>query len=80
MWAHALKVLEIAKKYELETSWYAVMMHPRSIRERYHYGYWLAFYLYKDIEYILLNRQASMEELKNLHRAYYSRNWSLFET
>jgi hypothetical protein len=80
MWTHAQTVLEVAGEYAIGTSWYALMMHPRSDRERYHYGYWLAFYLYKDIEYALLSQHAPEEKLRTLHQAYYSRDWSRFKT
>lgn len=76
MWTHAQEVVKVAEGCGLETSWYAAMMQPRSERERYDNGFWLAFYLYKDMEYKLLCNHASKKQLKALHRAYYSRDWS----
>lgn len=78
MWTHAQTMVRVAKDCGLETSWYSVMMQPRSVRERYHNGYWLAFYLYKDLEYKLLCSNASAKQLKALHQAYYSHDWSKF--
>lgn len=77
MWRNAMDAVEVARSYGINTSWYAVMMSPRSVRERYDYGYWLAFYLYKDIEHTLISRHATTDELKELHRAYYGRDWNL---
>ena len=77
LWDHAQEVLRVARRYGLETGWYALMMHPRSVRERYHYGYWLAFYLYKDLEYLFISR-GDTDLLPSLHKAYYGRNWEEF--
>ena len=77
-WRHAMTVMSVAGQYALPTSWYAPMMHPRSIRERYNYGYWLAFYLFKDLEYHFRQHGAPSEKLLALRRAYYSRDWSEF--
>ena len=78
MWQHACTVVDVARRMGVETSWYASLMHPRSIRQRYHDGYWLAFYLYKDMEYALKQRRASSDELQALRRAYYGRDWSAY--
>lgn len=45
MWKNAEKAVEVAKAKKLNTKWYALMLQPKSIRERYHYGFWLQFYL-----------------------------------
>ena len=45
MWKNAEKAVEVAKTKKLNTKWYALMLQPKSIRERYHYGFWLQFYL-----------------------------------
>lgn len=78
MWSHAQTVWQVARREGLETSWYALMMHPRSVRERYDLGYWLAFYLYKDLEYLYLSTGKTKEQIRSLHKAYYSRDWSEF--
>ena len=75
-WAYAETMLSVAGAHGLSTAWYAPMMHPRSVRERYHYGYWLAFYLFKDLEYSFRQAGASDDALRSLRRAYYSRDWS----
>jgi len=78
MWAHAQTVIEVARKWGLETYWYNLMMNPRSARERYDYGYWLAFYLYKDLEYLFMQQSKPAKDFRALHRAYYSRDWKEF--
>ena len=40
MWKNAEKAVEVAKTKKLNTKWYALMLQPKSIRERYHYGFW----------------------------------------
>lgn len=41
MWKNAEKAVEVAKTKKLNTKWYALILQPKSIRERYHYGFWL---------------------------------------
>ena len=79
MWAHAQTVTGVALAYGLETSWYNLMMNPRSARERYDYGYWLPFYLYKDLEYLFMQQSKPESDFRALHRAYYSRDWKEFQ-
>ena len=38
MWKNAEKAVEVAKAKKLNTKWYALMLQPKSTRERYHYG------------------------------------------
>jgi len=45
LWNNALKAVEVAGKYNLNTSWYAYMMHPKTSREKYSYGFWTPFYV-----------------------------------
>ena len=52
MWKNAEKAVEVAKAKKLNTKWYALMLQPKSIRERYHYGFWLQFYLYLSLIHI----------------------------
>ncbi len=42
-WEKALMAVKVAEKYRLNTGWYSNLMNPRSLREKYHYGYWLRF-------------------------------------
>ncbi len=76
MWKQAGKAQKVAEKYHLTTFWYAKMLTPKSPREEYHYGWWLQFYIYKDLEHYF-TLQGNTEGLALLHKAYYSGDWSL---
>ena len=57
MWKNAEKAVEVAKTKKLNTKWYALILQPKSIRERYPYGFWLQFYLYNDLKDLADKRQ-----------------------
>lgn len=70
----AANAQRIAAKFKLNTSWYAFWKQPRTQFERYSYGYWINFYIYKDLRHLAkLNKQEEMVE--KLDRAYYSGDW-----
>jgi hypothetical protein len=73
IWEKANQMLLLAEQYKLNTDWYAKLKQASSIREKYHKGYWLQYYLYKDLEYLFLTKQDT-ELLKKLHTAYFSGN------
>lgn len=75
VWARAMKAVEIARQYGLDTSWYAKFMTASTDREKYSRGYWLAFYIYKDLENMFLSR-GDADALADLNRAYYSGDWA----
>ena len=74
MWKRSKDARKVAQAYGIPTLWYAKMLSPKSLRERYHYGWWFQFYVYKDLEY-RFTRAGDAEALKRLHRAYYSGDW-----
>jgi hypothetical protein len=39
----------VVKLAGINLSWYALMTSPKSIQQKYAYGYWLQFYLYRDL-------------------------------
>ena len=47
-WNNALDFVKLAEKQGINTSWYALLKHPKSIRQQYSQGYWLRFYLFMD--------------------------------
>jgi hypothetical protein len=47
-WKNALDFVELAEKQGINTNWYALLKHPKSIRQQYSQGYWLKFYLFMD--------------------------------
>jgi hypothetical protein len=48
-WKNALDFVKLAEKLGINTNWYALLKHPKSIRQQYCQGYWLKFYLFMDI-------------------------------
>ncbi len=77
IWARSQEITTIAKQQGVSAVWYAFWQQPRSMFERYQYGYWLSFYLYKDMCHVALVK--GDKELKHkLDVAYYSGNWSGF--
>ena len=78
MWKGAKRAVEVAEHYGLETLWYAKFMQPRSIRERYNDGFWLQFYIYKDLEYLFV-RKNERDMLEKLHRAYFASDWKAMQ-
>lgn len=76
MWKNAQKALEVAHAKKLNTSWYALMKQPKSIREKYHYGFWLQFYLYNDLR-DLAQRSDDKHLLTTLDKAYLQGKWEL---
>ena len=75
-WNNAQMALKTAEKFRLNTGWYTNLMYPRTMREKYHYGYWLNFYIYLDLMHLGELRDDSTF-LDQLDRAYYGRNWEI---
>ena len=78
MWKNAEKAVEVAKTKKLNTKWYALMLQPKSIRERYHYGFWLQFYLYKDLK-DLAERTNDKALASVIDKAYLQGKWELIK-
>lgn len=74
IWDRAQTAVRVAHKYGLNTSWYAWWIEALSLREKYHRGYWLQYYLFQD----LMNYGLRIGD-KNLQQklvvAYCSGNW-----
>jgi hypothetical protein len=47
-WKNAVSFVQTAEKQGINTQWYALLKHPKSIRQQYSFGYWLNFYLFMD--------------------------------
>lgn len=71
IWTKAQHAQEVAWQRGLQTAWYAKWKQARSLREKYNNGFWLSFYIYKDLE------QTMPTEAR---RAYYSGDWSAVAT
>jgi len=76
IWKQTCDIKEAARKMGINTGWYSFWQQPRTMNEKYQYGYWLSFYLYKDMCH--LAEMKGNKELKGaLDKAYYSGNWDL---
>ena len=78
MWKNAEKAVEVAKTKKLNTKLYALMLQPKSIRERYHYGFWLQFYLYNDLK-DLAERTNDKALASVIDKAYLQGKWELIK-
>lgn len=76
LWHNAQDGLAVAAQYGLNTAWYSHMMYPKSEREKYHYGYWVSLYLYKDLTQ-MAQYQNDEKLFKKIQQAYFSFNWDL---
>lgn len=77
MWEKSQQVVQIADEMGVNTNWYAFWQQPRTTFEKYQYGYWLMFYLYRDMRHVaLLNNDNNM--VTKLTKAHYSGNWNEF--
>jgi hypothetical protein len=66
--------VKVAEKYGLNTGWYAVLKSNKSLREKYNNGFWLSFYLYRDlVNYAKAKDDVHLE--KEIDKAYFSTNW-----
>ncbi|MFO7933463.1 MAG: hypothetical protein R6U78_05205 [Bacteroidales bacterium] len=78
-WENAQMALRVAEQCKLNTGWYTCLMHPMCRRDQYHYGYWLNFYIYRDLmKWAELKGDTGF--LIKLDKAYYGRNWDLILT
>ena len=78
MWKNAEKAVEVAKAKKLNTKWYALMLQPKSTRERYHYGFWLQFYLYNALK-DLAGRTNDKALASVIDKAYLQGKWELIK-
>lgn len=74
IWKNAGRALKTAQKMDINTDWYAFWQQPRTLNEKYQYGFWLSFYLYRDMCHkAMINGNTDLK--KKLDMAYYSGNW-----
>lgn len=74
IWERAQTAVRVAHKYGLNTSWYAWWIEALSMREKYHRGYWLQYYLFQDLMNYGL-RTGDKDLQQKLVVAYCSGNW-----
>lgn len=74
MWQQATIAMKVASKAGLNLKWYSMLLHPKSIRQKYHMGFWLQFYLFNDL--LDLARRTNKKEWEiDIAKAYYNSNW-----
>lgn len=76
LWTNAQTAVQVADKFKLNTSWYAKLKQATSVRDKYHNGYWLQYYIFKDLQYHFL-RENDFEMLEKIKIAYFSSNWKV---
>jgi hypothetical protein len=74
IWNRSQVVLKAAKKMDININWYALWQQPRTMNEKYQYGFWLTFYLYKDMSHVARMKGDAALKTK-LDKAYYSGDW-----
>ncbi len=74
MWSRAMLIDKVAKQYKVNSSWYNFYKQPHSVFEKYSHGYWLTFYLYRDMKHKAISEN-NADMAKQLDIAYYSGNW-----
>jgi len=75
MWHNAEEAVNVAKKEGLNLSWYALMMSPKSIRQKYDYGYWLQLYIYFDLRH-QAKEKGDSKKVDRIDKAYFGHQWS----
>jgi len=76
IWDHAAETVRISGKNGINPEWYSFWRQPRTLYEKYQYGFWLAYYLYRDLRYVAEMR-GNHDLVQRLDKAYYSGNWDL---
>ncbi|HFA49344.1 MAG TPA: hypothetical protein ENJ95_10040 [Bacteroidetes bacterium] len=76
MWKNATQALKFAEQTGINTAWYSHLMHPKSLREEYHNGYFLMLYLYLDLT-DMATKNKDLDLLKKIKKAYFSEDWRL---
>ncbi len=76
MFVNGMEAMQLCKQAGLNTEWYALMMHPKSIRQHYDYGYWLNLYGYMDLVQLAQLYQ-NKKLLNHLDKAFVSGDWGL---
>ncbi len=74
MWNQAEVAMNAAATYGISYKWYAQLMHPKSLTEKYRNGYWLQFYLFFD--FLEMAKRKNNEALQTqIINAYFQNNW-----
>lgn len=78
LWDRAMEAVTIAEQYKINPDWYSFYMNPRTMNEKYDYGFWLNFYLYQDLRHMAYTRD-DKTLVQTIDKAYYSGNWDILK-
>ncbi len=78
MWNQAELAMKTAQNNNINYKWYAQLMHPKSLNEKYRFGYWLQFYIFTDFYNYAENTDNKSLQNKIL-KAYFGQNWENFK-
>ena len=74
LFSNALQAVKVAKKYNVNTEYYNNYKFPKSLREKYHNGYWLSFYIYQDLlRYSEMKKNVNLKQ--KINNAFHCTNW-----
>jgi len=74
LFSRAGEAIQLSKSYGINPNWYSFWMYPRTLQEKYEYGYWLNFYLYHDMRQWAASNK-NMDLVRKIDIAYYSGDW-----
>ncbi|WP_020528186.1 hypothetical protein [Flexithrix dorotheae] len=74
-WEQAQLAMKAAAKAGINYKWYAQYMYPKSLNEKYRFGYWLQFYIFSDFMNLAENK--SSIDQNTIVKAYFGQNWKL---
>ena len=75
IWKNALDAVRYARFCGLPVDSYSYFLDARSKQERYYKGWWLAFYLYRDLEHHFVSRK-DLPSAQAVAKAFFSGDWS----
>ncbi len=74
LWEQAETAVLVAQKFNINYKWYTHLLHPKSLNQKYNYGYWLQLYLFNDI--VQYAERKKNDKFRNkVIKAYFSQNW-----
>jgi len=75
-WNNARDAVNLAEANGMDTGWYSFLKNPSSLQEKYHQGFWLNYYIYKDL-LSQASRENDLDKINLIKQAYYSGDWSM---
>ncbi len=78
MWRNAMEGKAVARAHGVNTDWYAIYAQQRSQREKYNNGFWLSYYIYRDMM-AKAKYENNSKLQKEIQKAYFSSDWTLMK-